>query len=438
MNWNSVSPRFQKFLIAIILVLGNIVLMTSAQNNAFSAEVTYRNFDVRRFWETYSGVSVPNVNAESFYALERMWDDTKRRYATKLVVEKIENARREWRAKLLELDKELSEVFKQAEKDAQIRSVVRFFNIISQVASTVNMLSKGDIARSSDNSSESGSGNNTPENSIIIDEKYERSINIVIDGKVETISTRQILMRYIKHPDAAGNPLGREMLGVLNQFVDKLPIPACDSNLESCWSLPAGSKLETADGKNKLKVSYTPPNRKPTSDEKKFFRFIKATLDWTAAGDLYTAVTGKNFVTGKDENRLVALGQFGIGFNPVGVGGKVAAKVTTKTGKKVFSKGIWKFHLSPRVFYKKYKRHKKEFPEVTNVIQYYRAMQKFLTRPPKGTLRKIQKDGREILYHPKTNTLGVRKDGKFITLFRPKNGRKYFNNKELPIKPLKH
>ena len=79
--------------------------------------------------------------------------------------------------------------------------------------------------------------------------------------------------------------------------------------------------------------------------------------------------------------------------------------------------------------FRHFKKHKRDFPEFQNSKQYVEGAHKFLNNPPKGTLTKRRPNGDTLHYEPRTNTFGV-KDANGVpkTMFRPKDGIKYWNN----------
>lgn len=75
-----------------------------------------------------------------------------------------------------------------------------------------------------------------------------------------------------------------------------------------------------------------------------------------------------------------------------------------------------------------WRKHRTEFPELSDQDDYVRTAVKFVTAPPNGTEQKIQADGDTAFYHAPTNTFAVqRKDGRIRTMFRPESGRAYFD-----------
>lgn len=71
-------------------------------------------------------------------------------------------------------------------------------------------------------------------------------------------------------------------------------------------------------------------------------------------------------------------------------------------------------------------KHRAEFPELGNALQYFRMAKDFFGRPPAGVLTKAR--GTDLLqYHPATNTFGVRSsNGVIRTVFRPVDGIEYW------------
>jgi hypothetical protein len=75
-----------------------------------------------------------------------------------------------------------------------------------------------------------------------------------------------------------------------------------------------------------------------------------------------------------------------------------------------------------------FQKHRGEFPEYPNAMQYAKGARDFVTTPPTGTLTKLRPSGDVLFYNPSTNTFAVRNaDGSLRTMFRPPNGINYWN-----------
>jgi hypothetical protein len=75
-----------------------------------------------------------------------------------------------------------------------------------------------------------------------------------------------------------------------------------------------------------------------------------------------------------------------------------------------------------------FQKHRGEFPEYPNAMQYAKGARDFVTTPPAGTLTKLRPSGDVLFYNPSTNTFAVRNaDGSLRTMFRPPNGINYWN-----------
>ena len=73
-------------------------------------------------------------------------------------------------------------------------------------------------------------------------------------------------------------------------------------------------------------------------------------------------------------------------------------------------------------------KHRREFPEYRSAQEYIAGAHQFLRGPPAGTLFKSRENGDRLFYHPATNTFAVQaKSGAPRTMFRPRNGQKYWN-----------
>lgn len=68
-----------------------------------------------------------------------------------------------------------------------------------------------------------------------------------------------------------------------------------------------------------------------------------------------------------------------------------------------------------------WRKHRNEFPELPNALQYVKAAHNFYLNPPSGTLRKVRpRTGDIVLYHEATNIfVVVTKDGVPKTMFKP-------------------
>ena len=74
-------------------------------------------------------------------------------------------------------------------------------------------------------------------------------------------------------------------------------------------------------------------------------------------------------------------------------------------------------------------KHKGEFPEFQNSLQYVKGTRNFIDNSPVGTLTKTRKNGDTLLYNIKTNTFAAKDiNGNTKTMFRPKGGLEYWKN----------
>lgn len=86
--------------------------------------------------------------------------------------------------------------------------------------------------------------------------------------------------------------------------------------------------------------------------------------------------------------------------------------------------------------YGHYRAHADDFPEAQNAVEYSRLAHDFLNHPPPGTLTKVRSNGDLVRYDPGTNTFGVlRADGAPRTLFKPEDGRAYFDQQQGELVP---
>ena len=77
-----------------------------------------------------------------------------------------------------------------------------------------------------------------------------------------------------------------------------------------------------------------------------------------------------------------------------------------------------------------WQKHRSDFPQLTNAVQYMRFAKTFLHSPPAGTFTKIRANGDILRYNQQTNIYGVMtSNGTPKTLFKPKEGTKYWKTK---------
>ncbi|MFG2091912.1 MULTISPECIES: polymorphic toxin-type HINT domain-containing protein [unclassified Spirillospora] len=76
-----------------------------------------------------------------------------------------------------------------------------------------------------------------------------------------------------------------------------------------------------------------------------------------------------------------------------------------------------------------WKKHKGEFPELYNSLEYLKAARQFTSKPPTGTLVRIRGNGDRVFFNPRSNDFAVRtKDGIIRTYFRPNPAQHGFRN----------
>jgi hypothetical protein len=79
--------------------------------------------------------------------------------------------------------------------------------------------------------------------------------------------------------------------------------------------------------------------------------------------------------------------------------------------------------------FKQWEKHSKNFPELRNAKEYVDLARNFVTYPPAGTISKTRANGDQLFYYPRTNIFAVKtKEGVPKTIFKPKTGKKYWDN----------
>jgi hypothetical protein len=122
----------------------------------------------------------------------------------------------------------------------------------------------------------------------------------------------------------------------------------------------------------------------------------------------------------KDPTRSKVIGGGG-GGGGVGFGGGGTRRSPFSPRPLLWTKG--KPGNSAQNLIEHFRKHRSDFPEIQNALQYRKRTLDFLNNPPPGTQTKIRQNGDILRYDPKTNTFGVmRSDGTPRTMFKPENG----------------
>jgi hypothetical protein len=78
--------------------------------------------------------------------------------------------------------------------------------------------------------------------------------------------------------------------------------------------------------------------------------------------------------------------------------------------------------------YAHFVKHRSEFPELQNALQYVKAAREIANSPSSKVLSKVRANGDRLFYDMNTNTfVSQRLDGALRTMFRPSNGLEYWN-----------
>lgn len=104
--------------------------------------------------------------------------------------------------------------------------------------------------------------------------------------------------------------------------------------------------------------------------------------------------------------------------NDVGAVGDIGFLLQSVNKHGLWSKGQYK--KSVQNAFSHFKKHRTEFPELKNGIEYVEAAHDFITSPPLGTLSKTRANGERILYSPTSDVFVVQSvDGAPKTMFKP-------------------
>ncbi|MCF8374255.1 MAG: hypothetical protein K9H64_21720 [Bacteroidales bacterium] len=141
--------------------------------------------------------------------------------------------------------------------------------------------------------------------------------------------------------------------------------------------------------------------------------FIELITDPKQYGkDLYASI--KDFDLGKTIDYLAGLDD---SEKQVMGASIIFGLLTARPSKNIWSTGPMKNSLRNAVGH--WMKHGAEFPDLKSAREYIAATHKFLTKPPKGTIVKLQKYD-IIMYDPKSNTFAAMKvDGTPKTMFKP-------------------
>ncbi len=84
---------------------------------------------------------------------------------------------------------------------------------------------------------------------------------------------------------------------------------------------------------------------------------------------------------------------------------------------------------SPQNALNHWNKHKGEFPELRNSLEYLKAARGFTSKPPTGTLVRIRGNGDRVFFNPRSNEFAVRTRGGVIrTYFRPNPAQHGYRN----------
>ena len=116
--------------------------------------------------------------------------------------------------------------------------------------------------------------------------------------------------------------------------------------------------------------------------------------------------------------------------NEVGAIGDIEALIRMVKHPGLWSQGRYKSSVQNALAH--YRKHRAEFPELNNAVEYVEAALEFISSPPVGTLSKVRANGDKILYHPPTNVFVVQGANEVPkTMFKPKPSiHGYQTNKE--------
>jgi hypothetical protein len=164
---------------------------------------------------------------------------------------------------------------------------------------------------------------------------------------------------------------------------------------------------------------------------------IEAALDFTPGvswiKDTYEALTGVNAVTKEKldhfDRSIAILGTLTFGFGSK-VGGAIKALDKISSVGKIWTSKRAKSSVVNA--WEHYKKHRHEFPNIANAVDYVKKTKKFVKNPPQGTLVKFRaRNGDTLFYHEATNTFAIMdKHGTPRTMYKPKGKIRYWEGVE--------
>ncbi len=312
-----------------LLGLTLAVIPASINPVATAQNITYENFDVEGFWDIYhQETPFEDVTTEDILQFERTLEDAIRRAETQEIADKLKAAAERWHSLSKQHDEELKAVARQAQRDAKVRSVARFFRLVAATAAVVDSFASRPTGPSDATAPVTIDDISSPEGSVQVRETYERTVRVRMNDKWQTISVDKILSQHLASPLDTKSPVTRHLLDRLGHWADELPPLACNAEWGGCsaissYDAPAYTVTPVADT---LK-------REPSSEEKGVFdRIRRFGVDLTPVGDIYALGTGRNLLTGQQASR----GNAAVGIVVGSVGGPLA-KGALKS-----AKGLWK------------------------------------------------------------------------------------------------
>ena len=386
----TVSPLRASARRAVALMIIGIVI--AGLPSVAAPQFTWPNPDA--YDDSLGKTPPPDVDPKAVREAQQTADDRRRRAETQELTALLEDDRQEWQKrkaeldqKLQELDEELAEAIAQAQRDAVIRNVVAFFDLVATAAHLAQQFAP----ESPTPTDQTPTDSTPPADGLHIQEQYQGIIEVCEGGMCRPVEMRQIINELIR--TSGDSPDIPQMRGQLHQVAAKLP---------SSNDVVVRYDIET----ESLSLQEVTPVRTPSSlaSERPVSPGINSTVPpVTEAG----------------------LAKVGI------EAGKVLTKGIRKLWKRATpskKKSIPETRVAKKMD-AHWKKHKNEFPEFKNAEEYARAAKEFIEKPPPGTRTFTRRgDGATLRYDPKTNTFGIKhKDGEIGTFFRPQNGEDYWS-----------
>ena len=325
----------------------------AVEAGATELNASYSNFDAAGFMEGHADIA-PDIDefarlADALRAREVSAERAARHREAVAIAELLADGARRFEELHRRQVAEMASEVERARRDKDIRQIRQVLNLGAAVLGFAANLEQWSSSTSDTGSGAGELGPDAPDGSRSLEQRFEETIKVRINGEWRTINTKEMFRRMIKLPPAeggaqapsAGAPESSfgELADRFGELAADLPPIVCDDSFRGCFPVDGAASGPAASGDGSaetppptLPASISPPRRNPTSEETGLWKTLSSlALDalpgvGTAKGGL-ELVTGKDSVTGESIPRVVSAGGLGLSVVP---GGKLLAKTGGK------------------------------------------------------------------------------------------------------------